>query len=294
MRHTLSDVSFEIPDDLQDFSDYSFSARDESAMVRFEIAREEADADALLAFARSHYEGAYGPAIIYAQPTTFRRGGGASVPGVEGEQRDPSNEGGERLRYALAAIASPSGRAVAQYNCRSRPNALELFRHVLRTTFILGEPSADLPRTTPRGWERRQANLLIFAIPARWTGPSTLLFRSDIELRITVAEPAVPPGAIDPASLQGPASGFEPPRGVAEVRTDSLRDAGYRGWASEWLVGPSVPNGSDAAIVRKACLVVGDATVLTAYARAATPSAPRLPSVWAAFLASVRPTGGVR
>ncbi|HZU81930.1 MAG TPA: hypothetical protein VE987_03390 [Polyangiaceae bacterium] len=286
MRHALGDVTFEAPDALGDFSDYSYEAPDRSAAVVVQVAGDEqADAEGLLANARARFEGIYGPLIVYRSPVTFRRGDGAGVPGVEGEQRD-MNHTSRRIRFAIAAVARDRAKAVILYNGPAGPDALDLVRRIVRTVFFVGD--ALPPRSLPARWRWHQAGAIVLAVPAGWTAPRTLVFRSDAELCVTLAEPAAAEGAIDLETVWPDAR----PR-VASARTERVSSPVMAGWLGEWRL-EDAGDRARAIVVRKLSVELAPGLVVTAYGKAPVAAAPALDEAWRTMQGSLRVSGGVR
>jgi hypothetical protein len=285
MRHTLRDVTFETPDDLPDRSEYMYSSSDPREMLRIDLVNEEpGDANALLATARASLESGLGGSRVYSSSATFTRPGPMSVPGAEGEWQHP-NFG--RTRFALAAIVSGAAKAVFFYSTPSRPDALSLFRRVMDGTFAFGEKGAE-KRRVPSRWSRRQADQMLFALPDDWSGPSSLVFRSTIELRVRLSEPAVPDGVIDLSrDLDA-----EAPETVTKIKTEPVQAPALSGWAGEWRLSGGGRSPGDEKIVHKLSVTVAGGTVVTAYARGETKETAQLTKAWDTFRQSLRASRG--
>jgi hypothetical protein len=284
MKHTLRDVTFEVPDDLPDFSEYTYRSPDGDETLAVQPEGPYAgDANALLDKARANYEGTLGSAIIYSSPKTFYRAGKARCPAVEGERRDPLVG---RVRFALFAVASAGGSAVVSYTRPSRPLALQLLEQVIPRIFVLGEPRAE-NRPIPKGWTRRQADALLFALPGDWTGPQSLVFRSALELRIRFTEPAVPAGTIDLSRERD----REAPETATTVQIERVAGPGLYGWTGEWQLSGGKRAPGDMTILRKMSVTVSGRGVVTAYGKTTNVTADRLQQAWAQVRQSLRAAG---
>jgi hypothetical protein len=281
VRHTLGRIAFEIPDGLPDLSDYSYESRDRKTVLVVQQAGDDDpdDASALLAAARTRYEGTLGPTIIYSDPTTFVRGDGSPVPGAEGEQRD-LNDPSKRLRFALVAIADRRGKAVLMYVGPAGPKSLALFRQILGTLSFVSDAGAQ-PRP-PIAFTRRQAARLLFCAPDEWVGPVRLFFCSQIEIRVSIAEPMAKEGDIDLSEV-APADRVR----VFDTKTRRIESSDRIGWAGTW----HVADGADlkeVTIVHKASIELKGAGVVTLVAKGPASEAEPLRGTWDALDHSLR------
>ena len=283
MKHTLRNVAFDVADAMNDFSNYSYASPNEADIVVVHLATAEAlDAESLLAQALERYRGAYGPTVIYSSPVRFKRGNGASVPGVEGERHD-ANDSSKRLRFAIGAIAGAQGKAVVLYEGTARPGSLQFIHGIFRTVFLLGEPSASI--ATPPHWARQQASCLWLAVPEGWTVPSMLLFQSDVELRVTVDEPLAPEGTID-LDYEIPNSHSR----VLNTRTETVAAPGH-GWAGEWRIGVDADPAKEM-LIRKMSVTLAHGSALNVYAKGPASSSAHLEAVWRTFRSTLALGGG--
>jgi hypothetical protein len=268
MNHALGDLTIDVPEDLQDFSDYSYESPKGDAILIVQLAdRENVDADVLLANAAERYRRMYGPLIIYSQPHTVHLADGAAAPAIEGEQRD-MNDRSRRLRFALVAVASDRGKALLIYSGPAASDALSFLVDTAKTVRYLGDAA---PSSNPKR-RKVQAGHLVFTLPVEWSEPRTLVFRADFELRVTTTEPLAPQGFIDLS--------HEFPQGSPRILKETLSAVtgrALRGWAGEWLV---QDDQGQRTIVRKTS-AGGDSLVITAYEKGSASSQPSLDAVWA-------------
>lgn len=285
MRHTLDGAAFEAPPTLGDLSDYAYASPDETAIIIVQVADEEPGDDAeLLANAQKAYLGTRGPSVIYSSPVTFQRADGSPVRAIEGEEREMLDSA-KRRRFAIAAIATDHGKGVILYSGPSGPNALAIFRDALLGTYLLGDPVPK--KRLPKGWRRRQASRILLAAPADWTRPTTLSFRSEFDLQVTVAESLAPEGEIDwTSALPGV------PLRVTSSKTEHWITPSATGWAGEWLVAGS---GAPALqmLVRKLSVALVNTTIVTAYAKGSLAATAGLDAAWGMVRSSIAVDGGV-
>ena len=276
-RHTLGDVTFELPDDVES-SEYFYELPPQAALTLASADDEPGDAQALLEMGRSHLD-AFGAPLLRA---TFVRGDGSSVPGFAGQKPflDPQLQ-----QFALAAIASPRAKAVAMYMGPAGPDALRLFQQVMANAFVVGEAGTEA-RSVPPGWTRRQAGRILLALPREWKDPKALTFGfgSGAEIKITLTEPLAPEGVIDLSSDRA----IDRPETVERVATEIVMAPGIAGWTGEWrLSGGNLKPGEEKT-VHKMSATVGGKTTFTAHGRAERKYAARLEKAWAMLQCSLR------
>jgi hypothetical protein len=274
MDHALGDLTIDVPDDLQDFSDYSYESPGGDAILIVQLADgENVDADVLLANGAERYRRMYGPLIIYSQPHTVHLADGVVAPAIEGEQRD-MNDRSRRLRFALVAVASDRGKALLIYTAPAAPDAFAFLVDTVKTVRYLGD-AAPPPNAKRR---KVQAGHLVFTLPVEWSAPKTLVFRADFELRVTTTEPLAPQGSID--------FSHEFPQGRPRILTETLSAVTGRalqGWVGEWLL---QDDHGQRTIVRKTSASAGS-LVITAYEKGPASSQPSLDAAWARVRARI-------
>jgi hypothetical protein len=286
VKHTIRNVTFEVPEGLTDFSDYTYESADGTMAVAVQSADDQPpDAPALVESARVRYVGVFGPLIIYTAPAGLAAGDGSAVAAVEGEQRD-ANDRSKRSRFAIAAVVSKRTNAVLLYSGPSGADSLKTFARIIGSLHSLGDPPP--PRSLPAEWTRHQARQLVLGFPAGWTSPSTLVFRSGIELRVTVAEPLTPEGNIELAS-EWPGV----PLRVLRAKTEPIAEPTKRGWKGRWLVSVEGAKPFEA-VLHKASVSLPAGAVTTVYAKGPNAASDRVQRAADTVEATVQASEGLR
>ncbi len=262
----------------RDITTYQYLSADETAMVLVGLAgpRDPQTAEALLTAAVANYSSIYDSLIVYQKRFAPAPPPGARVAAVEGDQR--SEGSGPNRRFAFAAIESGTHRAVITFLIPSRPDFIQLVKHVVASIRMTPFGPDEEPGT---GMQRFQANLVRMDLPADWKGPETLGFldpESDhVSLRVTIAEPPSPEGAINlSAEVAGPIRVISSESAPAQKAVP-----GSHGWDAKWTVerarGPS-----SEVVVRKASLTLnpGRGVAVTLYGKAPVALATALAEVW--------------